>query len=149
MISFLQCIIFEQISYSEFILGRNFILRSRKRYKPVLGQWDILLLNFGSIGFMNFFICLMLNCYISIYKKEKLKDETSKKSWNAWKSIGLASFHEFSLDVSSLIVTTSEFVKKEMSKMRHLKKFLKPMEVKLRSNMSHWPKIPHRYGYYC
>ena len=29
--------------------------------------------------------------------------------------------------------------------MRHLKNFVKPMEVKLRSKMSHWPKIPHRY----
>ena len=36
-------------------------------------------------------------------------------------------FHKFSLDVSSLIVTTSAFVKKERSKMRHLKKFVKPM----------------------
>ena len=33
-----------------------------------LGQWDILLLNFTSIGFRNF-MC----------KKEKLKDETSKR----------------------------------------------------------------------
>ena len=33
----------------------------------------------------------------------------------------IAWFHEFSLDVSSLIVTTSAFVKKERSKMRHLK----------------------------
>ena len=30
--------------------------------------------------------------------------------------------------------------------MRNLKKFVKPMEVKLRSKMSHWPKIPHRYA---
>jgi len=44
-----------------------------------------------------------------------------------------------------LIVTTSAFVKKERSKMRHLKKFVKPMEVKLRKKMSHRPKIPHRY----
>ena len=43
----------------------------------------------------------------------------------------------FHLDVSSFIVTTSAFVKKENSKMRHLKKFVKPMEVKLRSKMSH------------
>ena len=47
--------------------------------------------------------------------------------------------------VSSLIVTTSAFVKKGRSKMRHLKRFLKPMEIKLRSKMSHWPRIPHRY----
>ena len=31
-------------------------------------------------------------------------------------------FHEFYLDVSSLSVTTSAFVKKKKSKMRHLKK---------------------------
>ena len=31
-------------------------------------------------------------------------------------------------------------------KVRHLNKFVKPMEVKLRSKISHWPKIPHRYG---
>ena len=54
-------------------------------------------------------------------------------------------FHEFSLDVSSLIVT-SAFVKKKRSKMRHLKKFVKPMVVKLRSKMSHWPNIPRRYA---
>ena len=36
---------------------------------PILGQWDILLLNFTTIGFTNF------NCYnISICKKGKLKD---------------------------------------------------------------------------
>ena len=46
------------------------------------------------------------------------------------------SFTNFLYDVSSLIVTTSAFVKKERSKMRHLKKFVKPMEVKLRSKMS-------------
>ena len=39
-------------------------------------------------------------------------------------------FHEFYLDVSSLIVTTSAFVKKKNSQKRHLKKFVKPMEVK-------------------
>ena len=38
-------------------------------------------------------------------------------------------FLKFHLDVSSLIVTTSAFVKKKNSKMRHLKKFVKPMEV--------------------
>ena len=27
------------------------------------------------------------------------------------------------------------------------KKIVKPMEVKLRSKMSHWPKIPHRYDH--
>ena len=30
-------------------------------------------------------------------------------------------------------------------KMRHLKKFVKSMEVKLRSKMSHWPEHPRRY----
>ena len=51
-----------------------------------------------------FFRCLIFDCYnISICKKGKVKDETSKK-------------------------------------------IVKPMEVKLRSKMSHWPKIPHRYG---
>ena len=29
---------------------------------------------------------------------------------------------------------------------KHLKKFVKPMKVKLRIKMSHWPKIPHRYA---
>ena len=38
-------------------------------------------------------------------------------------------FHKFYLDVSSLIATTSAFVKRKNSKMRHLKKFVKPMEV--------------------
>ena len=38
-------------------------------------------------------------------------------------------FHKFYLDVSSLIVTTSAFVKKKNSKMRHLKKIVKPIEV--------------------
>ena len=44
-------------------------------------------------------------------------------------------FHKFSLDVSSLIATTSAFVKTERSNMGHLKKFVKPMEVKIRSKM--------------
>ena len=43
-------------------------------------------------------------------------------------------------------MTTSAFVKKEMPKMKHLKKFGKLMEVKLRSKMSHSPKISHRYA---
>ena len=30
--------------------------------------------------------------------------------------------------------------------MRNLKPFVKPMEIKLRSKMSHWPKIPHKYA---
>ena len=38
-------------------------------------------------------------------------------------------FSNFSLDVSSLIVTASAFVEKKRSKMRHLKKFVKPMEI--------------------
>ena len=32
--------------------------------------------------------------------------------------------------------------------MRHLKNFVKPKEVKFRSKMSHWPKIPHRYAFW-
>ena len=38
-------------------------------------------------------------------------------------------FTNFYLDISSSIVTTSAFVKKKNSKMRHLKKIVKPMEV--------------------
>ena len=49
--------------------------------------------------------------------------------------------HKFSLDVSSLIAITSAFVKQKRSKMRHLKKFVKTKGDKLRSKMSHWPKI--------
>ena len=45
---------------------------------------------------------------------------------------------KISLDVSSLIVTTSAFVKKkERSKMRLLIIFVQPMEVKLKNKMSH------------
>ena len=52
-----------------------------------------------------FFRCFIFNCYnISICKKEKLKDETSRK-------------------------------------------FVKPLEVKSRSKISHWPKVLHRYDY--
>ena len=63
------------------------------------------------------------NCYnISICKKGKVKDETSKKicetNGGQW---DLQRFHKFSLDVSYLTVTTSAFVKKKSSKMRHLK----------------------------
>ena len=44
----------------------------------ILGQWDILLLNLTTIGFTNFL--QMSHLYdISIYKKEKIKDETSKR----------------------------------------------------------------------
>ena len=61
------------------------------------------------------FRCLIFNCYnISICKKEKLKDEASKKicetNGRKW---DLHRFHKFSLDVSSLIVTTSAFAKKK------------------------------------
>ena len=38
-------------------------------------------------------------------------------------------FHEFYLDVLSLIFTTSAFVKNKNSKMRYLKEFVKPLEV--------------------
>ena len=71
---------------------------------------DILLLNWTCISFTHF----LYFCYnISICKKEKNKDETSKKiretNGGQW---ALHQFHEFSLDVSSLIVTTLAFVKK-------------------------------------
>ena len=46
--------------------------------------------------------------------------------------MGSASVSRIFFRFSSLIVTTSAFVKKKSSKMRHLKKFVKPMEVKLR-----------------
>ena len=56
------------------------LLEQMKSYHEILGQWDILLHNFTSIGFKNLFRCLIFFCYkISICKKEKLKDETSKK----------------------------------------------------------------------
>ena len=56
-----------------------------------------------------FFRCLIFNCYnISICKKEKIKDETSKKSCETnGGQLDLQRLHEVSLDVSSLIVTTS------------------------------------------
>ena len=93
------------------------------------------------------FQCLIFNYYnISICKKEKLKDDTSKKFVKPMEvNRACISFTNFLYDVSSLIFTTSAFVKKKRSKMRHLKKFVKPMEVKLRSKMSPWPKILHRY----
>ena len=47
----------------------------------------------------------------------------------------IASKNNLALDVSSLIVTTSAFVKKKRSKMRHLKNSVKLMEVKLRSKI--------------
>jgi len=55
------------------------------------------------------FRCLSFNCYnISICKKEKLKVETSKKFRETNGSQqDMHRFHEFSLDISSLIVATS------------------------------------------
>jgi hypothetical protein len=53
--------------------------------------------------------------------------------------------NEFSLDVSSLNVTTSAFVKKERSKMGHLKKFVKPKEVKLRAGQIKEQDVPLTY----
>ena len=44
---------------------------------------------------------------------------------------------------SSMIVNTS-ICKKGKVKDETSKKFVKPMEIKLWSKMSHWPKIPHR-----
>jgi hypothetical protein len=57
--------------------------------------------------------------------------ETNGDQWD------LHWFHGFSLDVPSLIVTTSAFVKKKKVKDETSKKFVKPMEVKLRSKISH------------
>jgi hypothetical protein len=55
-------------------------------------------------------MCLSFNCYnISICKKEKRNLRNLKKFV---KPIGPYQFHEFSLDVSSLIVATSAFEKK-------------------------------------
>ena len=105
----------------------------------ILGQWNILLLNLTSIVSWILFIVSSF----SFVKKKNLKDDTSKRicetNGNEW---DLHRFHESSLDVSTLIVTTWPFLTKERSKMRHIKKIVKPMEVKLRSKMSHWPKIP-------
>ena len=99
-------------------------------------------------GFL--FRCLIFNWYnISICKKEKLKDETSKKNFVKPMEVNKTcnSFTNF-FSVSSLIVTTSGFVKRERSKMRHLKKFVKPNggQIKGQDVPLHWPKFPRRYG---
>ena len=95
-----------------------------------------MLLNLTSIGFTNLFRCLIIDLFFFTNADSKMRYLKKICETNAG-SIDFHWFHEFSLDVSSLIVTTSAFVKKERSKMRHLKIFVKPMEVKLRSKMSH------------
>ena len=75
------------------------------------------------------FRCLIFNCYnISICKKGEVKDETSKKFMKV-------------MEVNRTYIGFTNFQKRERSKIRHQKKFVKPMEVKLRSKMSHWPKV--------
>ena len=70
-----------------------------------------------------------------------LKDETSiENSWNRCRSYCLPLVSRIFLGVSSLIfffLTNADVVLK----------FVKPMEVKLRSKMSHWPKILRRYEF--
>ena len=83
---------------------------------------------------------ILFTCFIfnSTCKIEKLKDETSKKFVKPMEvNRACISFTNFLYDVSSLIFTTSAFVKKKRSKMRHIKNFVKPMEVKSRSKISH------------
>ena len=75
----------------------------------------------------NIFCWLEIPCIINC--------EESKVNLSS--SVDLHRFHKFSLDVSSLIVITSAFVNKERSKMRYQFFFVKAMEVKLRSKMSH------------
>ena len=83
--------------------------------------------------------CLIFVCYnISICKKEK-----NENSWNQWKSIEHESvsqifFRCFIFDCYNISICIKGKVKQ---------KFMKPMEVKLRSKMSHWPKIRHRYEF--
>ena len=78
---FFRCLIFH--CYNISICKKEKIKdeTSKKIRESNRGQ---LLLNWTCIGFTNFlrifFRCLIINCYnISIFKKEKLKDETSKK----------------------------------------------------------------------
>ena len=85
------------------------------------GLWDIFIHHSYCFGFTNFYKCLFLlqledvlktwmyNLYIKVFGTYSFLHETNRSQWY------LHWFHEFSLDVSSLIV------KKKSSKMRHLK----------------------------
>ena len=70
----------------------------------ILGQWDILLLNFTSIGFTNFFRCLIFDLsFFTNADVVTVKDETSKEnSWNQCRSYWLPLVSRIFLDVSSL-----------------------------------------------
>ena len=94
-----QCLVFSIILVM-YLLFRLFMWFARFQFSKcdlrtylyrILGQWDISLLNFTSIGFRNFIQMSHLQA------------------------------------CSSLVVTTSASVKKKNSKMRHLKKFVKPI----------------------
>ena len=56
--------------------------------RGISGQWDILLLNLTSIGFTNFFRCLILDLFFFTNADVvTIKDETSKEnSWNWYRS---------------------------------------------------------------
>ena len=70
----------------------------------ILGQWDILLLNLTSIGFTNFFRCLIFDLsFFTNADVVTIKDETSKEnSWNRCRSYWLPLVSQIFLDVSSL-----------------------------------------------
>ena len=83
----------------------------------------------------NLFRCLIFNCYnISICKKEKLKDETSKKFVKTME-VNLHLFHKFSLDVSdcyNIIICKKGKVKDETSE-----KICETNGGQIKSKMSH------------
>ena len=105
-----------------------------------------------SIGFTNFLRCLIFEfLFFTNADVVTIKDETSKENlWNQWKvKKDLHRFQKFSLDGSSLIVTTLALVNKKSSKMRHLKKFVKAMEVNGTSCSLIWPASVSRIFFRC
>ena len=107
----------------------------------ILGQWDTLLVSRILFRWLQ---VTPPNQHLFV-KKKNSKMRHLKKLWNQWKSIGPALvsrifFRCLIFDCYNISICKKGKVKDETSK-----KFVKPMEVKLRSKMSHWPKIPHRY----
>ena len=100
----------------------------------ILGQWDILLLNLTSIGFTNFFRCLIFN--LSFFTNADvvgIKDEIYKENlWNWCRFYWLPLVSRI-FNFTVLLMKISQrpkisFLVTTCNKKRHLEKFVKPKQ---------------------
>ena len=117
----------------------------------ILGQWDILLLNLTSIGFTNFFRCLIFDLsFFTNADVVTIKDETSKENlWNWCRSYWLPLVSRI-FNFTVLLMKISQrpkisFLVTTCNKKRHLEKFVKPKQYEWRMKISQRPKSLHRF----